>query len=77
VRLDAFPEFDSVMSLRTPRELLERFRVADGHFYEVPWKTNPLMMFYNRRLFHEAGVLDVPRHTAGTRGGGESRDAQV
>ena len=60
VRLDAFPDFDSVMSLRTPRELLERFRVADGHFYEVPWKTNPLMMFYNRRLFREAGVEGVP-----------------
>jgi multiple sugar transport system substrate-binding protein len=60
VRLDDFPDFDSAMSLRTPRELLERFRVADGHFYEVPWKTNPLMMFYNRRLLHEAGVEGVP-----------------
>ena len=60
VRLDDFPDFDSVMSHRTPRELLERFRVADGHFYEVPWKTNPLMMFYNRRLLREAGVETVP-----------------
>ena len=60
VRLDDFPDFDSVMSVRTPRELLERFRVSDGHFYEVPWKTNPLMMFYNRRLLREAGVEGVP-----------------
>ena len=60
VRLDDFADFDSVVSLRTPRELLERFRVADGHFYEVPWKTNPLMMLYNRRLFREAGVDSVP-----------------
>ncbi len=60
VRLDAFPDFDSVMSLRTPRDLLERFRVADGHIYEVPWKTNPVMMFFNRRLFHEAGIERVP-----------------
>jgi len=60
IRLDAFPDYDSVMSLRTPRELLERFRVADGHFYEVPWKTNPVMMFTNRRLLRQAGVDSVP-----------------
>jgi multiple sugar transport system substrate-binding protein len=71
VRLDAFPDFDSVMSLRTPRELLERFRVADGHFYEVPWKTNPLMMFYNRRLFREAGVEGVPSTYGGYLAAGE------
>src|SRR5512135_2469022 len=32
VRLDAFPDFDSVMSARTPRDLMEPFRTADGHF---------------------------------------------
>ena len=60
VRLDAFPDFDSVMAARTPRELLEQFRAGDGHFYEVPWKTNPVMMIYNRRLLREAGVDTVP-----------------
>jgi multiple sugar transport system substrate-binding protein len=60
VRLDDFPDFDSLMSRRTPRELLERFRVADGHFYEVPWKTNPVMMFCNMTLLREAGVDRVP-----------------
>jgi len=60
VRLDDFPDFDSLMSLRTPRELLDRFRVGDGHFYEVPWKSNPVMMFCNMRLLREAGVDRVP-----------------
>jgi len=60
VRLDAFPDFDSVMAARTPRELLDQFRADDGHFYEVPWKTNPVMMIYNRRLLREAGVDTVP-----------------
>ena len=60
VRLDAFPDFDSIMVLRTPRGLMEQFRAGDGHFYQVPWKTNPVMMIYNRRLLREAGVDSVP-----------------
>ena len=61
IALDQFPDFDSVASGRTPRELLETFRSHDGHWYQLPWKTNPVMMFYNRRLFAEAGVTTVPR----------------
>ena len=59
--LDQFSDFDSIATERVPREQLESFRTGDGHFYQFPWKTNPVMMFYNRRLFEEAGVLDVPR----------------
>ena len=61
IPLDMFADFDSVSSSRTPRELLETFRSSDGHFYQLPWKTNPVMMFYNKRLFEEAGVQKVPR----------------
>ncbi len=60
VGLDAFRDFDSVALHRTPRELLASFRSADGHYYQLPWKTNPVMMFYNRRLLREAGVDSVP-----------------
>lgn len=60
VALDEFPEFDSVMSERTPKELLATFRASDGHYYEIPWKSNPVMMYYNRRLLREAGVDSVP-----------------
>jgi multiple sugar transport system substrate-binding protein len=58
--LDQFSDFDSVASGRTPRELLETFRTM-GHFYQIPWKTNPVMMFYNIRLFSEAGITTPPR----------------
>jgi len=61
IALDAFPDFDSVAASRTPFELLETFRSRDGHYYQLPWKTNPLMMFYNHRMFREAGVDAVPR----------------
>src|ERR1041384_4463528 len=61
VALDRFPDFDSTGASGIPRDLLETFRTADSHFYQFPWKTNPVMMFYNKRLFREAGVDSVPR----------------
>jgi multiple sugar transport system substrate-binding protein len=61
IALDQFPDFDSVVTERTPRELLGSFRTPDGHYYQVPWKSNPVMMYYNLRLLKAAGVLTVPR----------------
>ncbi len=61
IPLDQFPDFDSVVAQRIPRELLGLFRTPDGHFYQVPWKTNPVMMFYNIRLLKAAGVGSIPR----------------
>jgi multiple sugar transport system substrate-binding protein len=61
VQLDAFSDFDSVVAERVPPDLLAQFRSPDGHFHQIPWKTNPVMMFYNARLFREAGVEAVPR----------------
>jgi multiple sugar transport system substrate-binding protein len=60
IALDSFRDFDSVATSRTPRELLKTFGSSDGHFYQLPWKTNPVMMFYNVRLLKEAGVNEVP-----------------
>lgn len=59
--LDTFPGFDSLMQRRVPAELLERFRAEDGHFYQIPWKTNPIMMLYNAEMLREAGVAAPPR----------------
>ncbi len=61
VALDTYPDFDSVVGGRTPPELLKTFRSGDGHYYQVPWKTNPVMMFYNKRMFQEAGIATPPR----------------
>jgi len=61
IPLDQFQDFSSVAGGRTPPELLRTFQSTDGHFYQIPWKTNPLMMFYNERLLLEAGVSEVPR----------------
>ena len=61
VQFDTFSDFDSVARGRTPLDLLEPFRSPDGHYYQIPWKTNPVMMFYNVRMFEEAGIWRAPR----------------
>lgn len=56
VRLDTFPDFWPVMLERVPEDLLHSFRAPDSHYYQIPWKTNPIMLVYNRKIFREAGV---------------------
>ena len=61
VPLDQFTDFDSAIAARMPRSLLDATKSADGHYYQVPWKTNPVMMFYNIDLFAQAGIDHPPR----------------
>jgi multiple sugar transport system substrate-binding protein len=61
VPLDQFTDFDSVATSRTPKEVVASLRDPSGHFFQMPWKTNPVMMFYNKRLFEVSGVAEVPR----------------
>jgi multiple sugar transport system substrate-binding protein len=59
--LDMFADFDSLMQSRLPADLLDSFRAPDGRFYQIPWKTNPIMMQYNAGIFREAGIERPPR----------------
>jgi multiple sugar transport system substrate-binding protein len=61
VSLSRMPGFDTLAHVRADSALLESFRSSDGELYQLPWKSNPVMMFYNKRLLREAGVDDVPR----------------
>lgn len=60
VALDTLPGWDSLAASRFPPGVLDTFRASDGHVYEVPWKTNPIMLLYNRALFREAGITQPP-----------------
>ena len=65
------------------RRLADQYRSEDGDFYQLPWKSNPVMIFYNKDMFaaggprpREPGAVDVrgvPRDVAhprrGRRGG--------
>lgn len=59
--LDTLPGFDAFLDARVPDELQARFRSHDGHYYQIPWKTNPIMMVYNVDLLREAGYDTPPR----------------
>ncbi len=60
VKLDEFSDFSQVLLERMPSQLLEQYRSADGHYYQVPWKSNPVMVLYNTRLLHDAGISTLP-----------------
>jgi len=61
IALDMFDDYHEVMSERVPLPIMESVISADGHTYQVPWKTNPVMVQYNVDMFREAGIEEFPR----------------
>ncbi len=60
VALDSLAGFDSLSAARfTPERLRESYS-NDGHVYQILWKTNPVMMVYNKKMFAEAGLNKPP-----------------
>jgi len=55
VALDSFSDGASYIQQRTgPRA--DQYKSPDGRFYQMPWKTNPVMIFYNKQAFQKAGI---------------------
>ena len=52
VALDQFADWGEVKK-RIPEGAIQTF---GGHVYAMPWRTNPVMLFYNKDLFAEAGL---------------------
>ncbi|MBN1542444.1 extracellular solute-binding protein, partial [candidate division KSB1 bacterium] len=61
IHLDQFADFDSLTAARLPEGQLEKYRYTDDHVYQMPWKTNPIMLEYNTRLLAQAGFDRPPR----------------
>ena len=34
----------------------DQYKSPDGKFYQLPWKSNPVMLFYNKKAFQKAGI---------------------
>ena len=32
------------------------YKSPDGQYYQMPWKSNPVMIFYNKKIFAKAGI---------------------
>ncbi|MDQ6754001.1 MAG: sugar ABC transporter substrate-binding protein [Actinomycetota bacterium] len=64
VPLDSFPDGAQYIKDRTG-DLANQYKSADGKTYQLPWKSNPVVLFYNKDLFKKAG-LDPENPKLGT-----------
>lgn len=55
VNLSQFPDGNSFLESRTG-DRAKQYRSPDGGYYQMPWKTNPVMIFYNKDVFQKAGL---------------------
>jgi multiple sugar transport system substrate-binding protein len=55
IDLNTFADGESYIQSRTG-DAAKQFASSDGHFYQMPWKSNPVMIFYNKALLTAAGV---------------------
>jgi multiple sugar transport system substrate-binding protein len=64
VALDDFPDGVAYIKERTG-DRADQYKFTDGKFYQMPWKTNPVMIFYNKKVFSTAGIAtdDPPLKT--------------
>lgn len=62
VPLNDFSDGASYIEGRSGATVAAEYKSTDGKYYQLPWKSNPVMIFYNKDLFKAAG-LD-PDHPA-------------
>ena len=55
VPLDGFSGAKSYIEARSGASA-DQYKSPDGKFYQIPWKQNPVMIFYNKDLFKKAGL---------------------
>jgi multiple sugar transport system substrate-binding protein len=55
VALDDFPGGVEYIESRTG-DVAQQYASSDGKYYQLPWKSNPVMIFYNKDVMEEAGV---------------------
>ncbi|MGW2278722.1 extracellular solute-binding protein [Streptomyces sp. NPDC001770] len=55
VPLSDFPDGDAYIQ-RRGGALTDQYKSQDGKFYQLPWKSNPIMILYNKKIFAKAGL---------------------
>jgi len=55
VALDSFPGGKSYVEARSGASA-DQYKSPDGKFYQIPWKSNPVMIFYNKDMMKKAGI---------------------
>jgi multiple sugar transport system substrate-binding protein len=55
VPLNDFPDAQGYIESRTGARA-RQYTSPDGKYYQLPWKSNPVMIFYNKKAFAAAGI---------------------
>ena len=55
VPLNDFPGGASYVEARTGSSA-SMYKSPDGKYYQLPWKSNPVMIFFNKKEFAKAGI---------------------
>ena len=55
VPLDDFSKGTEYVESRSG-DSADQYKSPDGKYYQIPWKQNPVMIFYNKDLFKKAGL---------------------
>ena len=54
VPLDSFEGATDYIEERSG-DVAEQYKSPDGSYYQIPWKSNPVMIFYNKDIMEKAG----------------------
>ena len=60
IPLDTLVGFTEFIKDRCSQETIDEITSSDGHIYQVPWKINPIMTIYNKRLDSDFGLPGLP-----------------
>ncbi len=55
VALDDFEGATDYIQSRSG-DVAEQYKSPDGSYYQIPWKSNPVMIFYNKDILKKAGI---------------------
>lgn len=60
IPLDTIDGFMEFLRERCDEATIQEITSTDGHIYQAPWKINPIMTIYNRRIVREQGFDAFP-----------------
>jgi len=60
IALDSLPGFMEFIHQRCDSEVVKEITSTDGHIYQIPWKINPIMLIYNKKVFESVGYKNPP-----------------
>ncbi len=60
IPLDTLEGFTEFIKSRCTKKVIDEITSSDGHIYQIPWKINPIMTIYNKRLNSDFGLPKLP-----------------